>query len=402
MNDPIAAGPAAAPRFADVAVVALVADRWDRAWQSRHHILSRLARYFHVVWCNEPDEWRAALAVSKRAPAVPTPDNLAVFQPGLAEARFHRPGLLARLTERRRYRAAVRLARARGARRIILYLWRPQFAGALEAVAYDRAVYHIDDEYSFSRQAQGLDPVERALMASVDQVFIHSRAMMDRKGNVNANTRWVPNGVDFAAFSAPQAEPDDLRGIARPRVGYVGYLKSQLDFSLLDALAARRPEWSFVFVGPTGVLKNQARAFAALMARPNAFLLGPRPRACLPGYVQHVDVCTMCYNIDEYTRYIYPLKTHEYLAAGRPVVATPIPSLREFGQVLALARSVDDWEAAILRCLAEPGDSDKARARRRVAARHDWDRIVDDIARHFCDLLGESRESRASRTPSSV
>ncbi len=383
----------AEPLFSDVAVVALVADRWDRAWQSRHQVLSRLAAYFHVIWCDEADEWRETLA-SRKPVTGGAPYNLTVFQPGVAESKFYRPGILARYAERRRYRKPIQMAQALGAKKIILYIWRPKFASALQLAAYDKAVYHIDDEYSFSKTDQGINPVERTVMETVDQVFIHSPALMEKKGHINPNTARVPNGVDFAAFSTLQEEPEDLADIPHPRIGYVGYLKSQLNFGLLNELAGKRPDWSFVFIGPTGVLHDQQEAFDSLMSRPNAHKLGPKPKENLPAYVQHVDVCSMGYNVDDYTKYIYPLKVHEYFAAGKPVVATPIRSLLAFDDLLELEEAADGWEAAIERCLAEPSEGEKTEKRRDLARRHDWNRIVGEIAGHFCKLLGEGYSAR--------
>ena len=241
---------------------------------------------------------------------------------------------------------------------------------------------------SFAEIEQPLDRREAELIARVDQVFIHSPALLAKKGHLNPRTAFVPNGVDYVAYSSPAAEPADLAAIPRPRVGYVGMIKEMLDLRLLASLAARHPDWSFVLVGPA---RGSAENMAALAAPPNVHLLGARPVEVLPGYIQHMDVCLLPYRETGYTKFIYPLKLHEYLATGRPVVGAPIPTLRELEGPVTLAHTVEEWSEAITRALGPEGTSPVAvEARRRVAREHDWDRLVGRIARSMLEQLGMS------------
>ena len=80
-----------------------------------------------------------------------------------------------------------------------------------------------------------------------------------------------------------------------------------------------------------------------MSARPNVYFLGGKPTACLGGYPQHFDVCIMPYQVDDYTKYVYPLKLHEYLASGKPVVSSSIRSVEDFRHVVALAGSREQW-----------------------------------------------------------
>ena len=94
-----------------------------------------------------------------------------------------------------------------------------------------------------------------------------------------------------------------------------------------------------------------------LSSLPNVHFLGEKPVNELPAYTQHLDVCTMCYVINDYTKFIYPLKLHEYLAAGRPVVATPMRSLQQFAAVIELATTEDEWSHALEQSLSAEGES---------------------------------------------
>src|SRR5207247_601413 len=88
-----------------------------------------------------------------------------------------------------------------GCKKIVLYLWRPQFAPALSSVPFDLSCYHIDDEYSFSPVDLPIPPVEAQLIRNVDHVFIHSPALLEKKGGINSHTSFTPNGVDFGLYS---------------------------------------------------------------------------------------------------------------------------------------------------------------------------------------------------------
>jgi glycosyltransferase involved in cell wall biosynthesis len=119
----------------------------------------------------------------------------------------------------------------------------------------------------------------------------------------------------------------------------------------------------------------------------NVHILGAKSSADLARYPQHFDVCLMPYQNDEYTRFIYPLKLHEYLASGTPTVGTPIRSLESFHSVVELATEPSEWSAAIEKALTDNGD-DRRLARQAIAREHDWENLVYRIAQHMADALG--------------
>lgn len=379
------------PIVPDTGVLALVPDCWGSQWQPRHQVLSRLGRYFPVVWVNPApgfrDVWRrpSRYRVSDRRPE----PGLMIYSPDRSLPRFHRPELLARAARVMRLAGARWRLRQLGCRRIILYVWRPEFAAALDEVSHDHACYHIDDEYTFSTVDQPIPEPEQRLLERADQVFIHSPALLAKKGGVNPRTHFVPNGVDYASHATATPEPEDLRGIPHPRIGYSGWLKNQLDWDLLEQLAERHPAWSFVLVGSVRHPTLQSRIDRLGEAK-NVHLLGGKSTAELARYPQHFDVCMMPYRVDDYTNCIYPLKLHEYLAGGRFTVGSPIRALADFRDVVALAGDLEEWTTAIARGLAD--DDAEARSRRRAVAReHDWQALVHRIALHLAEGLdGES------------
>jgi glycosyltransferase involved in cell wall biosynthesis len=259
----------------------------------------------------------------------------------------------------------------------------------LDLINHDLSCYYINDEYTFSAIEQPIDAHEARLISRVDQVFVHSFALLEKKGNLNPQTMLIPNGVNYRAFATPHSEPADLQPIPHPRIGYVGRIKQQLDLALLTQLAQRHQEWSFVLVGPQDGIGDRAGVLQQLAQLPNVYLLGGKSISVLPAYTQYLDVCMLCYEINGYTKFIYPLKLHEYLASGRPVVGSPIPSLQDFAHIIRLASTTDEWSQAIQDSLSPAACSaEQVEVRRRVARRHDWDRLVALLAQTLCSRLG--------------
>jgi len=381
----------ARPLFPDLGLVSLTPEAWGDIWQVRHAVMSRLARYFHVVWMDPPRHWRYWWGSRPDEAALDGPaanGSFQVYRSGRWLPRFYNrvPG---RVFDLLRTRRAAALARRAGARCVGLYIWRPDFAWATRALPGAVTCYHIDDETSFSTVEQPLREDELALMHRADVTFIHSPGLWERKAPLARHPVQAPNGVDFSAYMAPVPEPADLRAIPHPRIGYVGVIRRFLDLPLMLTLAQRHPAWSFVFVGPARALGSDGPVYEALRALPNVHLLGQRPPAALPAYTRYCDVGIMPYDVDDYTKYIYPLKLHEYLAAGLPTVGTDIRTLREFRDVVCIATGVDEWSAALQSALEDQARTpDAVAARRRVARAHDWDVLVHHLAMELARRFG--------------
>lgn len=382
------------PLFPEVGVVAFVPEEWGGPWLSRHQVMTRLSRYFHVVWAEPATNWRELVLGSRKQVnrshrSEAFPEGFALYQPGRWLPGFGRPTWLASWTAAERGRRAAGLLHRRGCKAVIFYLWRPYFDRVLNGNSYDLSCYHIVDEYSFSPSEQSLSEREVRLIQRVDQVFIHSPALLERKGQFNPHTRFVPNGVDYQAFATTHAEPADLKEIPHPRLGYIGIIKTQLDFQLLLDLAGRHMEWSFVFVGPRGKLGPDVMLVDQLAKFRNVHFLGHKAKEVACAYPQHMDVCLLPYKINDYTKYIYPLKLHEYLAGGKPIVGTSIRSLLDFAHVIKLASTQSEWSRALTESLVPGMVSNKEiQNRRAIAKQADWGTLVHSIAGSLCERLG--------------
>ena len=380
------------PVHPEVGVLSVAKERYSPQWLSRQQVLTRLARYYQVLWMNPATEWRRTLRggrLGERETHIEgLPDSFTVYDPPAWLPIVYKPSWLGEFLARQRFHAAVSALRRRGCRRIVLYVWHIDLADAMELSQHDVSCYHIYDEYSDAEVETPVDAREERLIRSVDQVITVSPTMFERKGRINPNTLQVTNGVTYEAFARRGGVPPDLANIPRPILGYSGYIKKQLDWKLLLALATRHPEWSFVFVGEKRPHEEIREMLDRMAALPNVHFLGGKPSTELARYPQHFDVCLMPYRMNDYSKYIFPLKLYEYLAGGRPAVSMPLPALAGFGDLVPVATSVDEWERTIERLL-EPGNDTPTRSelRQAEARRHDWDVIVDEIARSLAERL---------------
>jgi len=250
-------------------------------------------------------------------------------------------------------------------------------------------VYHCFDEIAaqpyVSRHGTRLEP---ELMAKSEVVFTSSTTLQASRGAMHPHCHFVPNGVDFAhyakALDPHTMVPHDLASIPGPIVGYLGNFESRIDFELLEQLAAARPDWSLVLIGPSKGMYTQK--LRALGRYPNVHVLGPRPASQAPGYLKGFDAALIPFVQSEQTRAIYPLKLNEYLAAGRPVVMTPFAPLPEFEALCWVADGVYDTVRALEQAL-EAHRPEQVHARMELAKRNDWDERARAMGRLLVDRL---------------
>lgn len=369
-------------------ILSFAVDRWDDVPRCRHHVMARLARSHRVLFVSPQRHLRNALD----APPPGTgevrrvDENLYTYIPSRWLPYSHRP-LLNRLLSRLHVFAIKRLMRRLGMERPILYLWHPAFAHLIGRFGERAVVYHCYDEYAAfgGSDRERVTALETRLLESADVVFAVSEGLRALKARVNPNTHLVPNGVDYELFAAAQdpATPlaPELRDLPKPVVGCVTRIVPEyFDADLLRQIFTRRPDWSFVVVGPESAATTRAkRALDALKALPNVHLLGRREFSSLPSYLKGFDACLIPYVLSENKLLADPLKLYEYLAAGKPVISKPLPFPDNINEVIAKADGVDEWVDAIDRAMRT--DSPAAVARRQAVARAStWDARVGQIS----------------------
>ncbi len=365
---------------------------WDtELWTNQQHLMSLLARENRVLFVEsiglrQPELARRDLArIARRLRRGLAPprsaDGLHVLSPLVLP--FHRFGL-ARALNRRLLPALVRRASHRlGFRRPILWAYVPQAEVLIDVLDPSLIVYHcVDDIAAHGRiDAASFAAAEARFAARADLVLASAPALAERLRGISGNVLYAPNVADTELFSrALDAGPVDpaIAALPSPRIVFTGAIVAvKLDLALLAELARLRRGFSFALVGPVGPGEPRAD-ISAITGQPNIHLLGPRAYRQLPGVLRGADAGLIPYARNALTESIFPMKVFEYLAAGLPVVATPLPALAGVADV-ATAPDAEGIAELLDGALADD-DPDRKAERSRRAASHSWERRIDEIA----------------------
>jgi glycosyltransferase involved in cell wall biosynthesis len=227
---------------------------------------------------------------------------------------------------------------------------------------------------------------ERAMVVSAGLVFASSVELVELGRAWGANPRLVQNGVEFEHFSpvasAAVLEHATIRAIPRPRMLFYGTLSARIDADLVARCARAEPTWQFVIAGPSA-----GADLSALAPVPNVHILATWPYAELPRLLAGADVCMLPFRHDDMTRAIDPVKVYEYLAAGKPVVATTIPEIRKFGDLVSTADGVEGFLGAIREHIAHGSSATMVARRQEFARQNTWDLRADQIASALRECL---------------
>ena len=253
-------------------------------------------------------------------------------------------------------------------------------------------VYDCMDELSaFHGAPEALQFHERELLKRADVVFTGGYSLYEAKRDKHPFIHAFPSSIDREHFMQARnrgEDPEDQKRIPHPRLGFFGVIDERFDTELIDAVAAAHPEWQFVMLGPVTKIDP-----AALPQRLNIHYLGAKTYDELPRYIAGWDVALLPFAINEATRYISPTKTPEYLAAGKPVVSTPITDvIRPYGQMelVRIAGTPEEFIAAIQESL-KPEASSKEWLQRvdQFLANISWDQtwagmseLIDRVSLH--------------------
>ncbi|MCC3155136.1 glycosyltransferase [Hymenobacter sp. BT770] len=266
-----------------------------------------------------------------------------------------------------------------------------------EVSVYYSRDYVVAVDY-WRKHGQRLEP---QLMAKSDLCVANSSFLAAYCRQFNARSFDVGQGCEAALYAEALAAPmpAELAGIPRPIIGYVGALvSSRLSLEVLRHLSEQRPDWSLVLLGP----EDAAFRASNLHQRPNVHFLGSRPPVALPAYIRHFDVCLNPQLVNDLTRGNYPRKVDEYLALGKPVVATRTEAMGLLETHTYLADSAAAYEPLIAQALREDSPA-RQQQRRAFAATHTWAASAQKIYQAIAAHLVHPKEARpTSRTAHSA
>ncbi|AUX44707.1 glycosyl transferase [Sorangium cellulosum] len=365
--------------------------RWNFVFQRPNHLMSRFAQEKRVYFVEEPvfDDAPPRLE-TKHVEA-----NLTIVVPHLTTGTDQE----ASLAQQRRLIGS--LVREQDIRQPILWIYTPMSLPIAADVEPSVVVYDCMDELSAFRGAPpALRERERELFSRADLVFTGGQSLYEAKRAQHPSVHAFPSSVDAAHFARAREgveDPEDQRGVARPRLGFFGVIDERMDLELIARVADERPDFQIVMLGP--VVKIDP---ASLPQRPNIHWLGQKSYKDLPAYLGGWDVAIMPFALNESTRFISPTKTLEYLAAGKPVVSTAIRDVvTPYGERKAVhIADATTFVAAVEAALAEPKEARLAIADEMVSATS-WDKTWRSMSKLINEAL-QTKRSAVVRTEGNV
>jgi len=356
--------------------------RWGFVFQRPNHLLSRFSKHQRVFFIEEPvfHDGEDKLHIENFN------ENLYVVTPhikhGLSENDVHA----------RQRKFINSLFSNMQVNRYLSWYYTPMALPFTEHLTPELVVYDCMDELSaFKFAPPELTIKEKELFKKADIVFTGGHSIYESKKNAHHNIYPFPSSIDkhhFGIARNTKNDPADQAHIPHPRFGFFGVVDERFDIELLDGVAKARPDWHFVILGP--VVKIDP---ATLPKYDNVHYLGGKKYEELPSYIAGWDIATIPFAMNESTKFISPTKTPEYLAAGKPVISTPIKDVVSPYGDNKLVHIVNNAEEFIKAAELELKKKRKAQWLKKVdefLAFNSWDRTWSQMVRNIEDTLAQT------------
>jgi glycosyltransferase involved in cell wall biosynthesis len=379
-------------------IIICFASGWDYHPTSKHHVMRLLAEKNQVIWVNwhasrrprvHPTDLSSILskvAQIRRGPRRVC-DSITVLTP----CQLPLPGLgLARRMNAIMVRRAIRrVLEQLPPRPVQILSFAPDVAEMVGSFGEELVLYYCVDAFGefpgYDREL--IERRERELIERSDLVVTTSKPLYEAKRRLHHEVHLVQHGVDHDHLSRGLREslacPRELAGLPCPILGFVGMIGEWVDLNLIAGLARSRPDASIVMIGPELVARGPCVGLA------NVHFLGARDHGQLPAYLRHFDVGLIPFRQVPLTHNANPIKLYEYLAAGLPVVSTPLPAVGPVEDAIWLARDVAEWSV----CCARAARRNEPLARRERSERmraESWPARLEHIGGLIERVLGSS------------
>jgi glycosyltransferase involved in cell wall biosynthesis len=386
---------------------------WDNPYRTnQHHLMERLSRTNKVLFIEslglrrptfqKKDVARILRRLKGWSKGVRKKgENLYVFSPLVVP--FHRYSIVRRFNRWFLKSQLDHIVRKYAFKCPIIWSYIPNAVEFLGRWNEKLSIYHCVDDLS----ANPLIPretvlaLEKQFLSRVNVVFTTSKELYLEKSKHNPRTYYMPNVAEFGHFHKAMHEdtaiPEDIACIPSPRLGFIGAIsRYKLDFDMIHDIAIRHPEWSLVLIGAKGE-GEKAVDLGKLEQAKNIHIPGGRPYAALPGYLKGFDVCLLPNVLNEYTRNMFPMKFFEYMAAGKPIVATELAALAEFKDYFYVSRTPKEFEDNICKALKENNPAVREE-RVKLAKKYTWETRIDEMSAVIEKALPLTLPSSASRS----
>ncbi|HEY6660024.1 MAG TPA: glycosyltransferase [Pyrinomonadaceae bacterium] len=263
------------------------------------------------------------------------------------------------------------------------------------------SVYDCMDELSAFKGAHSrISTLEKQLFQNVDLVFTGGQSLYEAKRGQHPAVYAFPSSIDASHFGRARttvADPEDQASIPHPRLGFFGVIDERFDIELLDQVAAKRPDWHFIMIGPVVKIHSDT-----LPKHPNIHYLGPKKYDQLPDYLSGWDIALLLFARNESTRFISPTKTPEYLAAGKPVISTSIRDVvRPYGELklVEITDTPDELIQAAEKLLSSSASSEWLTKVDAFLENVSWDKTWAQMSELIDEVIDRRRPARAASLP---
>lgn len=366
--------------------------RWDFVFQRPQHLLTRCAKDRRVFFVEEPIFGNGSMRLETRK----ADGGVHVVVPHLPD------GLRSEIAINAVMRDLTRqLFNEHEIEQYIFWYYTPMaltFTDHFDPVA---SVYDCMDELSAFKGAHSdLPLLEQQLFQHVDLVFTGGQSLYEAKCGQHPSVHAFPSSIDAAHFRKARTitkDPEDQAHIPHPRLGFFGVIDERFDIELLDKVAAQRPDWNFVIIGP--VVKIDP---ATLPSHANIHYLGGKKYQELPEYLAGWDIALLLFALNDSTRFISPTKTPEYLAAGKPVISTAIRDVvRPYGELklVEIVDNADEFINAAEKTLASSGQSEWLAKVDSFLEHISWDKTWAQMCDLIHNVIERKRPAKTATVP---
>lgn len=224
---------------------------------------------------------------------------------------------------------------------------------------------------------------EAKLLKKADIVFTTSKRLYNNKIKINPRTYFIPNAIETEFIDRVISKSSNpFKNIDKPHIGYIGKINVRIDLELIYNIARNEPCWQWVFIGPVEFSANK-NLINILMKLKNAHFLGEKRYSEIADYLNHLDVLTIPFVINEFTKNMNPLKLYQYLASGKPIVSTNLPEVAEFNRIYPNLIYISSSDSEFTRMIDEAvkeNDPKLKKQRIDIARDNTWDKRAQLIS----------------------
>lgn len=337
--------------------------RWQFVYQRPQHIISRMAKEYKVLFIEEPIAFEPGEENSGNLIIIN--DNLHVLQPRVSNINKIK-NIIPQFVSNNHVDFG--------------WFYSAAFVPLLEEFNFNTIVYDCMDELSMFKGAPSeLIVLEKFLLSNAHIVFTGGKSLYESKKIHHKNVYCFPSSVDREHFEKAMngvIVPDDIACISHPVVGYFGVIDERLDLELIREAAETHPDISFAMIGPLAKISEED-----LPRLENIHYLGMKSYEILPNYLKAFAIAMMPFALNDATKFISPTKTLEYIAAGKPIISTPIKDVvRDFNHCVTIVENAQEFSDAILFILENHHDLSLEFEYEEILEKTSWNKTVEKMS----------------------